>query len=106
MIDVDDYQTKAMKFRLPTANATYALLNLAGEVGEVTSLAAKFIRDGDQYPEDFRKSMKKELGDIMWMVAAVAADNGLLMSDVCRGNMDKLQSRKDRDVIKGSGNER
>ena len=71
MIDVDDYQTKAMKFRLPTANATYALLNLAGE-----------------------------------LVAAVASDNGLLMSDVCRGNMDKLQSRKDRDVIKGSGNER
>ena len=97
MIDVDDYQTKAMKFRLPTANATYALLNLAGEVGEVTSLAAKFIRDGDQYPEDYRKSMKKELGEFgcpTWWIFG------------CRGNMDKLQSRKDRDVIKGSGNER
>ena len=106
MIDVDDYQVKAMKFRLPSANGTYALLNLAGEAGEALSLAAKFIRDGDQYPEDYRKSMKKELGDIMWMVSAVAKDHGLLMSDICQGNLDKLQSRQDRNVINGSGDER
>lgn len=106
MMDIDDYQTKAMKFRMPTANATYALLNLAAEAGEVLSLAAKFIRDADIYPEDYKKNMKKELGDVMWMVAAVAKDNGLLMSDLCRGNLDKLQSRQVRNVISGSGDNR
>ena len=106
MMDIDDYQTKAMKFRMPTANATYALLNLAAEAGEVLNLAAKFIRDADMYPEEYKKNMKKELGDMMWMVAAVAKDNGLLMSDLCRGNLDKLQSRQDRNVISGSGDNR
>lgn len=106
MIDIDDYQIKAMKFRMPTANTTYALLNLAAEAGEVLSLAAKYIRDADMYPEDYKKNMKKELGDVMWMVAAVAKDHGLMMSDLCRGNLDKLQSRQDRNVINGSGDNR
>ena len=106
MMDIDDYQRKAMKFRLPTPNGTYPLLNLAAEAGEVLSLAAKFIRDGDTYPEEYRASMKKELGDIMWMVAAVSKDHGLLMSDLCRGNLDKLQSRQNRNVIGGSGDNR
>lgn len=106
MIDVNDYQFKALTYRMPTANSTYALLNLAGEAGEVLSLSAKFIRDGDMYPEDYRSAMKKELGDVMWMVAAVAKDNGLLLSDICRANLDKLESRKQRNVISGSGDDR
>ena len=106
MMDIDDYQRKAMKFRLPTANGTYALLNLAAEAGEVLSLAAKFIRDGDTYPEEYRASMKKELGDIMWMVAAVAKDHNLSLSDICTKNLDKLESRKIRDAIQGSGDNR
>ena len=105
-MQIDDYQKWAMTYRLPTANATYALLNLAGEAGEVLSLAAKFIRDGDMYPENFKESLKKELGDVMWMVAAIANDNGLLMSEICQLNLDKLDSRKQRNVIAGSGDNR
>lgn len=105
-MQIDDYQKDAMTYRLPTANATYALLNLAGEAGEVLSLAAKFIRDGDMYPENFKESLKKELGDVMWMVAAIANDNGLLMSEICQLNLDKLDSRKQRNVIAGSGDNR
>ena len=106
MIDVDDYQTKAMKFRLPTANATYALLNLAGEVGEVTSLAAKFIRDGDQYPEDYRKSMKKELGDVLWYISALARDLDIDLDTIAQMNLQKLKDRQERNQIQGSGDNR
>lgn len=103
---MNEYQIEAMSFRLPTANKTYALLNLAAEAGEVCSLVAKFIRDGDQYPEEFRKNLVKELGDVMWMVAAIASDHKLDLSSICETNLAKLQDRKDRNMIAGSGDNR
>jgi len=106
MNHIDTYQEQAMQYRLKTANATYALLNLAGEVGEVLSLAAKFIRDGHMFPEQFKEHLSKELGDVMWMVAAIANDNGLKLSEVCQENIDKLEDRKQRNVIMGSGDNR
>lgn len=104
-MQVDFYQSRAMSYRLETANEIYALLNLGGEIGEVLSLVAKFIRDGGDV-EQYKKSMIKELGDIMWMVAAVAKDHNISLSEVCTTNLDKLESRKIRDAIQGSGNER
>ena len=40
----DEYQKLAMEFRTPTANESYALLNLAAEAGEV-------LADGDSCHE-------------------------------------------------------
>lgn len=105
-MEINDYQNNAMTYRMKTANATYALLNLAGEAGEVLSLAAKFIRDGHMFPEQFKEALCKELGDVMWMVAAIANDNNLKLSDVCQMNLDKLEDRKQRNVITGSGDNR
>lgn len=105
-MEINDYQNNAMMYRMKTANATYALLNLAGEAGEVLSLAAKFIRDGHMFPEQFKEALCKELGDVMWMVAAIANDNNLKLSDVCQMNLDKLEDRKQRNVITGSGDNR
>lgn len=99
------YQSTAMMFRLPTADKTYALLNLAAEAGEVAGVAAKHIRDGGDV-EEYRFKLKKELGDVMWMVAAVASDNKLSLSEICEANIDKLSSRKVRDKIQGSGDDR
>lgn len=104
-MNVDFYQSRAMTYRLDTANEIYALLNLGGEIGEVLGLVAKFIRDGGDV-EQYKKNMIKELGDIMWMVAAVAKDHNISLSEVCTTNLDKLESRKIRDAIQGSGNER
>lgn len=104
-MQVDFYQSRAMSYRLDTANEVYALLNLGGEIGELLSCVAKFIRDGGDI-EKYNDSIKKELGDIMWMVAAVAKDHNLDLSDICQLNLDKLESRKIRDVIQGSGDNR
>jgi NTP pyrophosphatase (non-canonical NTP hydrolase) len=104
-MNIDKYQTDAMAFRLPTADSVYAFLNLAAEAGEVLSVAAKQVRDGGDVDE-YYKSIAKELGDVMWMVAAVASDHNLPMSYICEGNLDKLVSRKQRDVLQGSGDDR
>jgi len=101
-MNIDSYQREAMIFRLPTADREYALLNLAAEAGEVLGKAAKLRRDGGNV-EEYNNAIKKELGDVMWQVAAVAKDHGLTLSEVCQHNLEKLASRQKRDAIQGSG---
>lgn len=100
-----EYQMKAMSFRLPSANSEYALLNLAGEVGEVLSLEAKLIRDGGNIAE-YRAKLKKELGDVLWHVAAIAMDNHMDLNDVAEGNIHKLAQRQTNNTIQGNGDDR
>lgn len=101
---LNDYQAEAMGFRLPSATPEYALFNLSGEVGELHSLIAKAIRDGAKY--EFEMNVKKELGDILWCLSAVAADYGWTLEDVAASNINKLESRSQRGVLTGSGDDR
>lgn len=101
-MNLDQYQRSAMTFRLPTADREYALLNLLAEAGEVAGKAAKLRRDGGDI-EKYNSDIKKELGDVMWQVAAVAADHSLTLSEICTHNLEKLSSRQQRNVIQGSG---
>jgi len=100
-----EYETKALSFRLPSATPDYALLNLAAEVGEVLSLEAKLIRDGGNIDE-YRAKLKKELGDVLWHLAAIALDNGMTLHDVAVGNIDKLANRQKNNTIQGNGDDR
>ena len=102
---MDNYQKQTMAFRTATADEAYALLNLAAEAGEVLGKVAKHLRDGGD-EETLRQDIKKELGDVMWMVAAVATDFGFTLSEICTHNIEKLNSRKERNVITGSGDNR
>jgi NTP pyrophosphatase (non-canonical NTP hydrolase) len=106
LMQLSYYQTKAMSYRLDTADEAYALLNLSGEVGELHSLVAKSMRDGVEDEAKFKELAGKELGDIMWMVAAVASDMGLSLEKLCEQNIEKLEHRKQNNTIQGSGNER
>lgn len=103
-MNLNEYAEQARVFRSDTADWNYALLNLAGEVGELLGLVAKVIRDGPN--EKFRDLGIKELGDILWHVAAVADDLGVSLDDVATININKLESRKQRGVLGGSGDER
>lgn len=69
--------------------ATYAL-GLAGEAGEVCDLLKKHW--GHLHPLD-REKLKKELGDVLWYVAAIAAQHDMLLEDVALANVEKLTKR-------------
>ena len=105
MTTFTQYQIDAMSFRLPSSDATYALLNLSGEVGELMSLEAKLIRDGGKLTIH-RDSVTKELGDILWCLAAVAADYKIDLQTIAGVNLHKLQGRKARNTTQGSGDNR
>ena len=100
----DEYQEKAFSFAKDTAkNSKYLYAGLAGEVGEVCSLYAKSVRDGGG---DIHNHLAKELGDVLWFVAGIASLYGMSLADVAEMNIDKLEDRRQRNVIQGSGDER
>lgn len=101
----NQYQSEAMSFRLPSAKfPTYPLFGLPGEVGELCSLVAKGLRDGRKFDHD--QNVKKELGDILWMVAAIAEDHGFTLEEIADCNIAKLSARKENNTIQGSGDNR
>lgn len=100
---LNEYQVLAMRYRLPTAGHLYALMGLSGEVGELHSYVAKSYRDDYDYDVDH---IKKELGDILWFVAAIADDLSIDLKDLATTNLNKLESRQARNAIKGNGDNR
>ena len=104
-MNFNEYQDKALSFRLKSADQVYALYNLAGEVGELLSHEAKMIRDGGNFTTHL-ENIKKELGDILWCVSAIARDYDFNLDEVAQGNIDKLTRRMANNTIKGSGDER
>ena len=100
---LNEYQELIKHFRLTTANKTYVLLGLVGEVGELYSKLAKEIRDNKIVDHE---DIEKELGDILWFVAALASDFDLKLDKVAHKNIDKLNGRKQRGVLGGSGDNR
>lgn len=85
----------------------YPALGLAGEAGEACEVIKKVWRDkGGVWDEESRAKLTKELGDVMWYVAAVATECGIQLDVVAEVNLAKLRDRLARGVIKGEGNNR
>ena len=88
-------------------NYTYPTLGLCGEAGEVAEKIKKVIRDEDGIisPEK-KEELIKELGDVMWYVAMMCHELGIHMVNVANFNIQKLESRKKRGKLQGSGDNR
>ncbi len=88
-------------------NLYYPTLGLAGEAGEVAEKIKKLMRDAEgQLSDDRRTALKKELGDVLWYVAALCSELGLDMNDVAETNIAKLRSRREKGTISGDGDDR
>ena len=47
-----------------------------------------------------------ELGDVLWYLANLADQRGLDLNQIANRNIQKLESRRKRNVIRGSGDNR
>lgn len=110
---LNEYQSGARTTALYPEHAriVYPALKLAGEAGEVAEKLGKLMRDegfepGAPLGDAARDALVKELGDVLWYVANLAADLGVGLDEVASINLAKLASRRDRGVIHGSGDER
>ena len=93
---VDDVRCRSFPFCLPSPltnqeiMTAWNLVGLVGETGEISSLYTNAILGG---PRLGQEQSTKELGDVLWYVAALCSKLGLDMSDVMETNIEKLKKR-------------
>ena len=111
---LNDYQTAARK----TAQGNsldHFVMGLTEEAGEVAGVMKRFHRGDEKYrlgnfapviAPFAREKLAAELGDVLWYVAMIADELEIPLVDIAQGNIAKLQDRKARNVITGSGDNR
>ena len=92
----NDYQRDAMR-TAPEPNLGIFTLGLVGEAGEVAELVKKHLGHGHALNVE---KFKKELGDVLWYVAALAQSQGLSLADVAEANIAKLRAGFSREASK------
>ena len=68
-------------------------LGIAGEAGEVADLAKKQVFHAHPWNTDVADKLEKELGDVLWYVAATADSIGVTLDEVATMNVEKLRAR-------------
>lgn len=107
----DEYQKKALQTAItnpdPLMDKTIWAMGISGEAGEVIEKWKKIVayRKGEITEEDI-KEISKELGDVVWYIAVFAQALGLSLDEVMQQNVQKLEDRQKRDVLKGAGDNR
>lgn len=106
----DEYQELSADTRIypDEVKILYPALGLGGEAGEVQEIVKKWLRDepGTEMSQERCEKLFGEISDTLWYIAALADDLGFKLGDIAQFNIDKLQSRKERGVLSGSGSDR
>jgi NTP pyrophosphatase (non-canonical NTP hydrolase) len=84
----------------------YPLLGLIGETGETAEKIIQSIVSKNTQEEEFKKEVTKEVGDILWYLGEICTKLNINLDDAAQKNIEKLFSRKDRNQIKGNGDNR
>ena len=117
-MNFNEYQNQAIQtdvaHNAATDSARYngymeKALGLAGETGEVLEIIKKMMRDKGgifETTSEDREKLKKELGDVLWYLSALAFYNDIKLEDIAITNLEKLASRQKRNKIHGSGDNR
>jgi NTP pyrophosphatase (non-canonical NTP hydrolase) len=76
------------------------------EAAELADLFIKPMLRGDNTSDGFRAKVVSEAGDVLWNLAVLLRQNGINLSEVAELNLKKLEDRKLRGVLLGSGGNR
>ena len=109
-MEFNEYQEKARGTAIyPNKgnNLLYPTIGLAGETGEVAEKVKKLMRDKNmKIDQEFIDGVKKELGDVLWYIAAICSELRIGMDEIAKLNIEKLYSRKERNKLHGNGDDR
>lgn len=84
------------------AAISYLGLGLASEVGEVTDVIKKVLRDhSGQWTAAMYERVYAELGDVLWYVSELCNQLSFDMGTVAEKNIDKLTERKEKGELHG-----
>ena len=109
-MELNDYQRESRKTAIYPEigrNTIYPTLGLVGEAGEVADKVKKVLRDKKGlFDKDTKDEIKLELGDVLWYLSQLSSELGYELEEVAHANLQKLNSRKSRGKIRGSGDNR
>lgn len=134
-MDIDNYQKQAAEtalypHRKEFEGLLYTVMGLVGECGEIAGKVSKIMRgdtktripdcvsfgSGDPEEEQVLWEMHQrdhayalianEAGDVAWFLVMLIDELGYAPSQVLLENLKKLEDRKRRSVIHGSGDDR
>lgn len=109
-MDFNEYQKRAReKAVYPTlgGGVVFPTLGMVGEAGEVAEKVKKIFRDdAGEISEEKKREIQKELGDVLWYLAQIAAELEIDLDDVATENLAKIESRHNRQVVHGDGDNR
>ena len=107
MMNFYEYRIGAVKTAVyPKKYAvSYPALGLAEEAGEVCGKIAKMMRDNIPM-QDQKQVIAAEMGDVLWMLAALAHDCGLSLQTIAEMNVEKLKKRQEAGTLHGEGDNR
>jgi NTP pyrophosphatase (non-canonical NTP hydrolase) len=104
-MNFSEYQKKSRETWISNdKNLIRIILGVVGEAGEIAEFFKKKFRGDkpDNFVED-RLTIAKEIGDELYYLARLADEYELSLDQIAELNIKKLQDRKNRGVIKGSG---
>lgn len=125
-MQLNEYQQLALRSAVTQdieTNVSHFGFGLVAEAGEVATIFQKYFRGDSKYcvpgfwdeldtadyacftPEAL-DMVEKELGDVLWHLAALADTFGLTLDNVAKTNIKKLEKRQIEGSIKGDGDNR
>lgn len=84
----------------------HLMVSIQEETGELAGKIKRLGRGDHQLDGDYVEDIGYEIGDILFYLADLCNKLGLGLDEVMEANLTKLHSRKQRGVIRGSGDER
>lgn len=92
---LEEYHDRTRDTASYPAGIAYPVLGLISEIGELAGQVAKAIRDdGGEITPERRENLTKEIGDTLWMCAAISHETGLTLGEAIRcGDFSELGGR-------------
>jgi NTP pyrophosphatase (non-canonical NTP hydrolase) len=109
-MDFDRYQEFAIVsaiYNQAQHSIVYPAIGLGNEAGEVLGKIKKVLRDNSGvFGTSEKAAIIDEMGDVLWYLAALARDLDTTLNNIALANIIKLEDRRKRNVIGGSGDKR
>ena len=112
-LTLNEYQDRMSDTAIYKWPVIYPALGLANEAGECLGKVKKWIRDDDvrfdgavEITSEQRSDIAAEIGDVLWYCAMLANELGANLGKIMEDNLYKLNDRKTRGTLQGSGDSR
>ncbi len=109
-VSFQEFQNLSAQY-IPTVECVpdlaYAVMSLTGEAGEVAEKVKRIYRGDPKAKEsEYDVEIAKELGDVLWCIAAIATALDIPLETVAHMSLEKMEDRRKRNMLKGSGDNR